>query len=250
VATHLALALVNKGFVIVQVFSRKEKLARELAEKTGASFTSRVEEITGESSLNIIALSDHAISEVLEKAAFGSSLVVHTSGSTPMKVFKDKVLNYGVLYPLQTFTKGRKLNFSEIPLCIEANTSANLEVLNQICTVLSGRVVFMNSKKRLTLHLAAVIACNFSNHLYSLAKTILDEKGISFELLHPLIRETTEKALKFSPEQVQTGPAVRNDLNILEKHLELLSFSPELREIYTILSENIRKSSQDKNDKQ
>lgn len=248
VATHLAMALLNKGFHIQQVYSRSEKSAGDLAKKTGAGFTTRLEEINSESGLYIIAISDQAIEEVLAKVSFGASLVVHTSGSVSMKVFRDKVLNYGVLYPLQTFTKERKLNFSDIPLCIEANTSANLEVLNHICAVLSKRVVFMNSKKRLTLHLAAVIACNFSNHLYSMAKTVLDEKGISFDLLHPLIRETTEKAIKFSPEMVQTGPAVRNDLNILEKHMELLSFSPELKEIYSLLSESIMKATRGKTD--
>jgi predicted short-subunit dehydrogenase-like oxidoreductase (DUF2520 family) len=242
VATHLALALRAKGFEILQVYSRTEESASRLATLTDASYTTNPDEISSESGLNIISVSDNAIEEILEKVSFGSSLVVHTSGSIPMKVFKNKVLNYGVLYPLQTFSKERQLNYSDIPLCIEANSSANLEVLNHISTVLSKRVVFMTSQKRLSLHLAAVIACNFSNHLYTLAKSVLDEKGLSFDLLTPLIMETTGKAIEFGPEAVQTGPAIRNDVNVIEKHLELLSFSPELKEIYLQLSKNIRET--------
>lgn len=248
VATHLAMALREKGFEIIQIYSRTEESASRLASVTGSSYTANLQEISNESGLKIISVSDHAIAEVLEKVSFGSSLVVHTSGSIPMKIFKNKVLNYGVLYPLQTFSKERKLNFSEIPLCIEASSSANLEVLNHISSVLSNRVVFMASKKRLSLHLAAVIACNFSNHLYTLAKTVMDQKGLPFDLLVPLIKETTEKAVKFGPEAVQTGPAVRNDMNVIEKHLELLSFSPELKEIYLQLSNSIRESYLKNND--
>lgn len=241
-ATHLAMALQSQGFKILQVYSRTQESASSLAALTGAAYTTNPDEISNESGLTIISVSDNAIEEILENVSFGSSLVVHTSGSIPMKVFKNKVLNYGVLYPLQTFSKERKLNFSEVPLCIEANSSANLEVLNHISSLLSERVVFMTSKKRLSMHLAAVIACNFSNHLYTLAKSVLDEKGLSFDLLNPLIKETTGKAVELGPEAVQTGPAVRNDENVIEKHLKLLSFSPELKELYLQLSNSIRET--------
>lgn len=246
VATHLSAVLNKTGFVIHQVYSRTEESAAKLAEETGASYTTDLQKITGESGLYIIAVSDHAIELILDTVSFGSAIVVHTSGSTPMKIFKHKVLNYGVLYPLQTFSKERDLDMSIVPMCIEASSSANLEVLNHICSQLSDRVVFMNSKKRLTVHLSAVIACNFSNHLYSLAEYVLRENGLSVDLLHPLIKETSEKAIEFGPLSVQTGPAVRNDENVIKKHLELLSFSPELKEIYDLISKSIRNLDQEK----
>jgi predicted short-subunit dehydrogenase-like oxidoreductase (DUF2520 family) len=245
VATHLASVLHKKGFIIQQVYSRTEESAVRLASATGASSTTDLKEITGESGLYIIAVSDHAIELVMDKVAFGSAIVVHTSGSTPMKIFKDKVLNYGVLYPLQTFSIERNLDMSNVPMCIEASSSANLEVLNHICSQLTKRVVFMNSKKRMIVHLAAVIACNFSNHLYSLSEDVLKEIGLSFDLVHPLIKETSEKAISYGPRNVQTGPAIRNDENVINKHLELLSFSPELREIYDLMSKSIRKQDQE-----
>lgn len=239
VATHLALAFAEKGYIIQQVYSRTEQSARVLAEKTGASHTTDLGNLVSDSGLFILSVSDQALEEIIEKSSFGASLVVHTSGSMPMKVFRDKVINYGVLYPLQTFSKDRKVDFSTLPLCIEANTPANLEVLNHMCSLLSQKVVFMNSRKRLNLHLAAVIACNFSNHLYSLAEKVLKENNLSFDLLHPLITETAEKAVQYGPTQVQTGPAVRKDIKVIEKHIELLSFSPELQTIYDLLSKSI-----------
>lgn len=239
VATHLALAFAEKGYIIQQVFSRTEESAKVLAEKTGASYTTNLRDLASDSGLFILSVSDHALEEIIENSSFGASLVVHTSGSTPMKVFRDKVINYGVLYPLQTFSKDRQLNFSTIPLCIEANTPANLVALNHMCSLLSQQVIFMNSRKRLNLHLAAVIACNFSNHLYSLADKVLKEHNLSFDLLQPLIIETAEKAVHYGPSQVQTGPAVRKDIKVIKKHIELLSFSPELQKIYDLLSKSI-----------
>lgn len=247
VATHLALNLQKKGFVIMQVFSRTEESAKVLAIKTGASYTTRLNELSDESELFIISVSDNTLEEIINKISFGTSLAVHTSGSMPMNIFNEKTVNYGVLYPLQTFSKERTLDLSDVPFCIEANSSANLKVLKELCSKLSKSVVFMNSSKRLSLHLAAVMACNFSNHVYSLAEKFLAQNDLPFDLLHPLIRETTEKAVEFGPSIVQTGPAVRNDQNVIKKHLELLSFSPELTEIYELISRSIINSEANKN---
>ncbi len=239
VATHLALILQDKGFIIQQIFSRSKKSARELAAKTGASYTSNPAELSTECGLYIISVSDKSFEEVLSKVSFDSSFVVHTSGSIPMMAFNQLARNFGVLYPLQTFSKERDIDFSVIPLCIEANSPENLEILKEICSHISERVLVVNSEERFVLHMAAVFACNFSNHMYALAKSLLDKKDLPFDLLHPIIKETADKAFNFSPADIQTGPAVRDDQNVIKKHLDWLSFYPELKEIYEKISLSI-----------
>jgi predicted short-subunit dehydrogenase-like oxidoreductase (DUF2520 family) len=238
-ASQLGVELFRNGVRIDQVYSRTESSAKSLAEKTEAGYTSRTEEIIGDADVYFIVLKDSAFSEVLPKIAFGDKLVIHCSGSLPIEVLESYSANFAVLYPLQTFSKNRAVNFSEIPVFIEANNERNLQVISRIAQKLSNIVKIATSEERLHLHIAAVFACNFANHMYSVAESILEKNGISFEVLKPLINETTKKISTMTPFNAQTGPAVRFDQNIISKHLEVLGNDTTLADLYKTISKSI-----------
>ena len=241
-SAHLSQALQSAGFEIAQVYSRTEASAKELAGLLNVPHTTDMGCMIGDASLYIISVSDDAIEFLSERLNVGNGLVVHTAGSVPMDVFAGKFKNYGVLYPLQTFSKLRPVDFSEIPVLIEANSGDNLQILRMVAAAISRKVYDAPSEKRLQLHLAAVFGCNFVNHLYHLSAQIARQAGFDFSILSPLILETVHKALAAgNPKEVQTGPAVRNDLKVMRKHMDLLASHPEWKEIYALLSENIRK---------
>ncbi len=200
VATHLGLAIQKTGRKIVQVYSRTETSAKQLADLLNAKFTCEIEEINRKVDLFILSVTDDAVSEIAGKLNLGQKLVVHTSGSLPMDILRKSSENFGVLYPLQTFSKSRSVDFSTVPLCIEANSKDNLQLLEHFANDLSQKVVEVDSEKRKILHLAAVFACNFPNFMYSIAGQILADKGLDFELLRPLILETALKVQKLKPE--------------------------------------------------
>lgn len=141
---------------------------------------------------------------------------------------------------MQTFSKGKEVSFENIPLCIEANDESELTILNKLAAKISRQVYQLDGDKRKVLHLAAVFACNFPNHLYALANKILNQNGLDFEIIRPLIAETADKVMSNLPENVQTGPAVRADESTLNKHLSMLTDMPELQNIYQTLSDSIK----------
>ncbi len=239
VAWHLGTALKAKKLKILQVLGRTNETARELAGLLKAEYTLNFERININADLYIIAASDDAIGEIIKKLSLDKQLVVHTAGSIPMSVFKERFTNYGVLYPLQTFTKNRKICIDEVPVCIEANEQENLDKLVQLAKIITRRVFIMDSEKRAKLHLAAVFACNFTNHMYAVAERILEKETIDFSILHPLIIETALKAAVMKPSEAQTGPAVRKNRLLMDKQMKMLEKDPALRAIYQILSENI-----------
>jgi predicted short-subunit dehydrogenase-like oxidoreductase (DUF2520 family) len=238
-ATQLSGALLHTGNQIIQVYSRTAAHARALAGTLNSSWTDRISEITDQGDLYILAVSDSALLQLASQIKIDSQLIVHTSGSMGMDIFTGKVKNYGVFYPLQTFSINRPVDFKEIPVAIEGNNKESEAALMQLGRQVSGRVIKLNSTDRLYLHLAAVFACNFTNHLYHLASLILERKNIPFDLLLPLIQETAGKVRTILPGEGQTGPAVRNDQIVIKKHLDLLSFSPEIRELYDSISRSI-----------
>ena len=239
-SVHLSKALQNAGFEIAQVYSRTETSAKELAGKLQAPFTTDLDAISKDASLYIISVSDDAIKSLAGRLAITEGLVVHTAGSVPMDVFAGKMKNYGVLYPLQTFSKLRQVSFFDVPVFIEANTQDNLQKLRKVAQAISHKIYDASSEERMQLHLAAVFGCNFVNSIYHLSAQIARQAGFDFSVLSPLILETAQKAIASgNPKEVQTGPAARNDLNVIRKHIEMLAFRPEWKEIYTILSENI-----------
>jgi predicted short-subunit dehydrogenase-like oxidoreductase (DUF2520 family) len=236
----LALALSEKGIQIKQVYSRTKASAKVLAEKVKASYTDDLAKLLPDADLYVIAVSDSAIQEVLENFNLNEDrFIAHTAGSIPMNILEGFTGNYGVFYPLQTFSKNRKVDFSDIPVCIEANHPGNLVKLEEFGKIISSTVVQINSDERKVLHLGAVFANNFVNHFYAIGAEILQEKKLNFDLLKPLIRETAAKVQTMPPMDAQTGPAKRNDRVITGSHLKMLQNKPEYQKIYSFVTENI-----------
>jgi len=239
VATNLAVAFFNKNLTITQVYSRTALSADKLASKINAVPVTNPSEIFTDAGLYIISVSDDAIVEVTKTLIPGQNLFVHTSGTVPVDILKPVSAKYGVFYPLQTFTKDREIEFSNIPLLIEASDPESERELLELGKIISNDVRICNSEKRKTIHLAAVFACNFSNLMYILSEEILTSQQLPFDLLRPLILETAQKVMQQHPRNAQTGPAKRNDLKVMAAHLELLAGDSEKQEIYKLLSKLI-----------
>jgi len=239
VGWHLGHALNEMGIRVLQVISKSPSSCKELAGLLHADYTTSLQQLAPEAEIIVIAVPDSRIEEVIRQCDFHHNLVIHTAGSVPMEVFKGRAVNYGVLYPVMTFTRNKPVDFASVPLLIEANTTGNNENLNALATRLSGVVRTITSEQRKYIHLAAVFACNFTNHMYTLAETVLALKGIPFDLMKPLIVETSDKINRLSPREAQTGPALRNDTPTLEEHLRLLDSHPDIAELYRQLSKSI-----------
>ncbi len=242
VASHLAKALYTAQLQIVQVWSFHHENAVDLAHQIDAKAITNLTELDLQADVCLIAVKDDAISEIATELVGFKGLIAHTSGAVNLNVFAAGFENYGVFYPLQTFSKLKKVNFSNIPICLEANSDVALQLLKNLGHKLSNTVTEVDSEKRKVLHLAAVFACNFTNHLYALAEEILEANAIDFDMIRPLISETASKVQEALPLEVQTGPAIRNDEVTLSKHIELLQKQPQLLEIYKTLSESIKKT--------
>lgn len=242
VATQLAKAL-HTQHRIVQVYSRNLQHTQRLAEMVKAQAIDQVEQLNSNTDLVIIAVSDQAIEPIIQsiKVYLSQCLIVHTSGSTALSVIEQHHKRAGVFYPLQTFSFERGVNWLETPLFVEASDSRDLDVLTTLANSLSNRVYQYSSKQRQTLHLAAVFACNFSNYCYDMAKQIVDAEQVDFSLLYPLMLETADKATHNEPKQMQTGPAMRGDKNILNMHAQLLAASnrADLAQVYELMSDGV-----------
>jgi predicted short-subunit dehydrogenase-like oxidoreductase (DUF2520 family) len=240
-ATNLARALRRAGVSVRQVYSRTEAAARELAEQVDAQPLTNLSAVSGEVDVCFVSLTDDALIELLPQIVKGreNTLLVHTAGSISMSVWEGYAARYGVFYPLQTFSKQRETDFTRLPIFIESNSTADAEQLHRIASLLSERVFLTDSEGRRSLHLAAVFACNFSNHLYGVAARVLEEHGLPFDVLLPLIDETAAKVHHLSPEAAQTGPAVRRDKETIRKHEEALAAHPDLLKLYELLTESI-----------
>jgi predicted short-subunit dehydrogenase-like oxidoreductase (DUF2520 family) len=239
-ATRLGLALHAKEIEIIQVYGRTKSSAIHLSKRVGCSFTSLIGEIKTDADLYILAVTEESIPEILFNSPINNQLIVHTSGSIPMEILSAFSNNYGVFYPLQTLSKQKVVDFSTIPICIEASSTENLKKLRQLANLISGQVLHIDSAKRIQLHLAAVFVCNFVNHLYSIGAHLLQDQNLDFDLLKPLILETAQKVMTFPPEEVQTGPAVRGNHKIMELHLMMLEQHPEWQNIYKLISQDIK----------
>lgn len=245
-ATQLSLALHENGIEILQVYSRTIESAGALALKVNASFTNSIKDIEREADLFIFALSDKALQPILDELSIPVGKVVHTAGSIPADIFENYAEDYGVFYPLQTFSKQRKVDFSDIPICIESNNMEFHEDLIALAQRISKSVHVINSDQRKQLHLAAVFTCNFANHMYSIGQELLAEKEVDFELLKPLIIETAHKVLQLDPVLAQTGPAIRFDEEIMSSHEKALKNTPDFQKMYRFVSESIYKMHSEK----
>lgn len=191
-----------------------------------------------EADVYILAVSDDAISIVSEQLPFENRLVVHTSGAASLDFLSPKNRK-GVFYPLQSFTKGKAVNFNEIPICIEAQTTSDFAILEKVGQSISGAVYAIDSEQRKALHVAAVFVNNFTNHLYKIGQEICEEHDVSFDILKPLIMETAAKIKNLSPDDAQTGPAKRKDVSTIEAHQSFLTDEHQ-NKLYKILTQSIQ----------
>lgn len=249
VAYHLAKVL-HAEHQLTQVYSRSFERAQHLADHFNLQAIHSYAELNPSVDLIIIAVSDQSIPQVIQELHHyvPNVLIVHTSGSTHLDVLKQVHTRSGVFYPLQTFSVEREIDWCSTPLFIETNDPTDQERLLQLASSLSEKVYAYSSAQRLSLHLAAVFACNFSNYCYDMAKQVVDVQSVDFSLLYPLILETAQKAVQQDPRAMQTGPAMRGDQNILAMHQNMLNTMnrPDLSQVYTLLSQQLLERHQSK----
>ena len=240
VAQHLIVALQNSiingaEMELVQVYTRQKSTLSHLLDfnKITDDWKTLVE-----ADLFIIAVSDEAISTVSEQIPYKNKLVVHTSGGISLEAIASNNRK-GVFYPLQTFSKNKAVNFKSIPICIESQNASDYQLLQNVAQAISDSVFAINSEQRKALHVAAVFVNNFTNHLYKIGNDICIENNVPFEILKPLIQETAEKITQLSPNEAQTGPAIRNDIETINAHLSFLSDENQ-KNIYNILTQSIQ----------
>ena len=236
VAFHLAKAFSEAQIPISQIFGRNTTELQKISEQFSIPFST---ETLTDGDLYIISVSDSSIAEVSALIKNENALVTHTSGSVSREALSG---NYrkSVFYPLQTFSKSKNLDYSKIPFFIDAENENDEEILKNLASKISKNVMLANDEKRKYIHLTAVFACNFVNHLYARAKEISDSQNIPFDYFLPLIDETTQKIHELEPKLAQTGPAIRNDEKVLKLHESLLTDEEKLK-IYKTLNESIKK---------
>lgn len=260
-ATHLGKALHAAGHDMVQVFSRTMQSAETLASLLDAEPLTDIAQVRDDADVYIFSVKDSALLQLvaqlcrheadglgedgavnaLRKAKKGEHerVFLHTAGSMPMSVFKGMAQHYGVLYPMQTFSKQREVDFSIIPCFVEANDEFAQKQIEGMAREISGRVYQLSSEDRKYLHLSAVFACNFANHCYAISQELLEEHGIPFDVMLPLINETAAKVHEMKPKDAQTGPAVRYDENVIDKQSKLLENHPHFKKVYDSMSKSI-----------
>lgn len=239
VAWHLANGLSMKGFCISGIWSRNYANAKTLADSCSSVAVENISELGKNADLIVIAVPDKSIEEVAHTIVDFNGIVVHTAGSVSINVLKGSFDHYGVLYPLQTFSKEIPVNLAEVPFFIESSSAECGLALKVAASKLSGKVHEADSHQRLLLHTSAVFASNFSNLMYIIANELLKSSNMQPEVLYPLIAETARKATTGDPLNMQTGPARRNDTLTIEKHMAALASQPKYAEIYRLLSKLI-----------
>ena len=243
-ATNLAQALYEAGHEIVQVYSRTKESAETLANLVNARGVDDLCEVTRDAEAYIFAVTDTALPSLIDALGEGreETVFLHTAGSIDMDVFATHVRHYGVIYPMQTFSKERRVDFSRVSFFVEGCDSRSLACAQQLASTLSHKVYTLTSEARRQLHLAAVFACNFSNHCYQLSAELLARENIPFDAMLPLVDETAEKVHHLSPRQAQTGPAVRHDKQVMQAQMALLTDLPLHAAVYELMSRSIIQS--------
>ena len=246
VATNLAPALQRSGVEVVEAWSRSKASAEALATLVGCKAVwGSLDAVTRDADLYLLALTDAALPDAVRQLHSGreQALMAHTAGSLPLSLFADAGHERGgVFYPMQTFSKERQVDFSTVHFFIEAAQESDAECLIMLATALTGnaeRVHRSTSAMRRQLHLAAVFACNFANHCFTLSDSILQANGLDFSVMLPLVEETVAKLHDMPPAKAQTGPAVRRDQNVMGLQRAMLTERPDMQRLYTLLSESI-----------
>lgn len=238
VAHILGRACVSAGHKVLQVYGRDIGRAMHVAEITQSSYTNDLGKIDQSADIYILAVTDTAVANIAAVLRLNRKMVVHTAGSVPIDILHPISANYGVLYPVQSL-RAEMTILPEIPFMVDGNTADNLALIYDFASTLSYNVHKASDEQRLKLHVAAVVVSNFSNHLYALSEAYCTKEGISFRVLMPLIEAIAYRVHEFSPAKVQTGPAVRHDRAIIEKHIELLRDHPALQELYIRFTKSI-----------
>jgi predicted short-subunit dehydrogenase-like oxidoreductase (DUF2520 family) len=223
---------------IIQVVSRNLSHAEELADALDSESGS-LDGVTANGEIYLLAISDSALPDFHQKLQLKHGIALHAAGSVSIKVLEKISPNHGVLYPLQSL-RAEMQHTPEIPLLVDGNTPETLKLVEDFAETISSKVMRANDEQRLKLHIAAVIANNFINHLYTLTQSFCRKEKVDFSMLEPLIIETSERLMNYSPEKLQTGPAMRNDLDTINRHLEVLAAYPSLQKIYAFFSNNIQ----------
>lgn len=235
VAQHLIQAFTKSNQIdVAQVFARNPDSVSHLIEPS--KVVKEYDQLK-EVPLYLIAVSDKAIAEVSSSIPYSGRIVLHTSGSSGTGILDPKNTR-GAFYPVQTFSKGRQIDFRQVPIGIEIENEVDYGILEELAQSVSDRVFRIDSKQRKALHVAAVFVNNFTNHLYQLGSEICGENAIPFEILQPLVLETADKIVTLSPQAAQTGPARRKDMTTIATHLEFLTDSNK-KKIYELLTQSI-----------
>lgn len=241
VARALCLEMYNSGFEIQTIVSKDKNKSSSFVKACGAEWSNDMR-FSESTDILIVSVPDDELKNVLESINCSEiTIVAHTAGSIGLDVFPASLKHTGVFYPLQTFSFDRKIDFNGLPFFIEASDPYVSATLDNIARTLGGVTYFIGTEQRQMLHLAAVFANNFTNYMLTAGKQITLRAGVQFDVLEPLLRETVSKACENGPENSQTGPAVRFDSGTIEKHIDLLSFSPELQHVYKEITESIIK---------
>ncbi|MBV9963072.1 MAG: DUF2520 domain-containing protein [Parafilimonas sp.] len=237
-ATVLGKLLKEKKYSINEILGTNKDAVKQLAGELNANAVYNFSELSQHSDVFIIAVKDDVVADVAAQLNLNEKIVVHTAGSVSVKVLEKASKNYGVLYPLQSLRKEIN-NLPEIPFLIDANNDETKKIVQQLAFSISSFVSVADDTTRVQYHLSAVIVSNFSNHLFTLAKDYCDKNKIGFNQLLPLIEETVKRLHQFEPSEMQTGPAIRNDVETMQAHLRLLKDFPLLNKIYEMMSESI-----------
>jgi predicted short-subunit dehydrogenase-like oxidoreductase (DUF2520 family) len=240
VASHLAPALANAGNQIIQIISRSELSAQKIGERIGCHYSSSITDLDKSVDILFLTVPDHSLIGLINDISDYRGLVIHTSGTFSPLRFACQKYKHGGFYPLQTFTMGRQIEMNTVPVFIEGSEPSVTEKIRGLAHGITPLVYEMSFEERRWLHLAAVWANNFSNHMLSEAYKLLEVRGLDPECLTPLIKETFEKALAIGPEKAQTGPAVRQDDLTIKKHLDMLKNFHNHQELYRLITDSIR----------
>lgn len=238
VATVLGRLCKQNGHQILQVMSRHTENAKTLAEELGAAYTNYDGKTDLSADIYIVSITDGVLFDLNKSFSLGNKLIVHTAGSVSKEVLKDISSRYGVLYPFQSLRKEME-HMPQIPLLVEGNTESTVTDIEAFAKTLSPMVQRSTDEERIRLHVAGVVVNNFPNHLFSLAEEYCQEEKLDFKLLLPLIQETATRMLKYAPKTMQTGPALRNDVYTLDKHLRILATHPKLKYLYLKFTDSI-----------
>ncbi len=245
VATVLGKVIHKAGHQIVQVLGRNENNAKALAQNFNCPYGSFKTTGYKDADIYLLAITDTALYHLDQYVQLNNKLVVHTAGSVSKDVLKNISSNYGIIYPLQSLIKDSE-EVPEIPLFVDGSNYETTDVIRDFAKTFSNSVTVADDKERLKYHVAAVLVNNFTNHLFAMADVFCQKENIDFPQLYPLINETIRRVQLYSPESVQTGPAIREDIYTLGKHLQVLSAHPDLKYLYLKLSESILKLHQKK----